>query len=88
MPLPIYPFPHVPTRGDVVGFRVTTDTGLIVAVVVDEVGLRVTEGFNVGFTDDSLDGMGVLGFGDVGFIAGLDDDKVGDGGVVFRHGPF
>lgn len=39
------------------------------------------------FTDDSLDGMDVLGFDVVGNIVGLDD---GDGGVVvlLRHGPF
>ena len=89
MPLPTIPFPHVPTTiFDVVGFCVATDTGLIVTMVFgfDEVGLRVIEGFNVGLTDDGLDGMDVLGFDDVRFIVGLDD---GDGGVVvLKQGPF
>ena len=89
MPLPTIPFPHVPTIFDVVGFCVATNTGLIVTMVFgfDEVGLRVIEGFNVGFTDDTtLDGMDVLGFDDVGYIVGLDD---GDGGaVVLKQGPF
>ena len=88
MPLPTIPFPHVPTIFDVVGSCVATDTGLIVTMVFgfDEVGLRVIEGFNVGFTDDGLDGMDVLGFDDVRFIVGLDD---GDGGVVvLKQGPF
>ena len=91
MPFPTIPFPHVPTIFAVVGFCVVTDTvGLIVTVVFgfDEVGLRVIEGFVVGFTDDSFDGMDVLGFDDVGAnIVGLDD---GVGGVVvlLKHGPF
>ena len=92
MPLPTIPFPHVLTTifDEVVGFCVATDTGLIVTMIFgfDEVGLRVIEAFNVGFTDDGLDGMDVLGFDDVGFIVGLDNGDGGVVGVVLRQGPF